>query len=986
MTTTRKKLSLAFGTLTALLLLLGGVLLAQVRAIQNNVRRQMDVSSPRAAAVREMETHVVSFALDVQSFLHTGDPVFREDATQKATQVEKFLADYERVAAKDTQREMMVARFSASWREYRQFATALMDAPNSQPPREVMARLVTDRMTLEKILKEEMKPEAVATFSNRLTETSDALNRAGALTLFMIVAGTLFAIATSVAASYAVLRSENKLRASADRLRLVTDGAPALISYIDAQFHYRNVNKLWAEWFARSESTVEGRPVREVLGEKAWLVVQPMMARALAGESVTFERELRYRDDGLRWLQTTYAPDRDEAGSVRGFVAHATDISQRKQAELELQQAHEKLQESEARFRALFESAPVGIAQGDVTTMEFLSANQRYCDIIGYTRDDLRTLNFKQFTHPDDLQADLDNMARLLAGECRQYTMEKRFIRKDGSVVWGSLTVAALWEPGEKPVHYMAVLADITARKQAEQALQQAHAELEHRVAERTAELLTTNWKLSNEVNERKQAEVALRNSEHRFRSIYANAPTGIAITGMDGRFIQCNPSYSQIIGYSEKELCAINFSSLIHPEDKAENLTYVRRLLDDEIASFGMENRYVRKNGDVVWVHKFVSSLQDEQGRSTHIIALVTDITERKLADMALRESEERFRQVTEAIAQVFWMTDVDKNKMLYVSPGYERIWGRTCQSLLDSPRDWLEAVHPADRERIRDATLTRQATCEYDLEFRIHRPDGEERWIHDRAFPIHNAAGEVHRIAGIADDITERKRLQDEIEGASQRERERLGRDLHDGLSQLLVGARLKTDSLVKKLADQSPENVPRAKAIASLMARAVEESNNLARGLDPVAEVPEGLMNALTQLADSMDKLFGTDSACDFPSPVLVRNHTTATELFRIAQEATNNAIKHGRPGTIRIGLTEESGQIILTVISDGVPFPKLNNETGMGLKTMAYRAERISATLTVAPGAEGGTIMRCALANTPEPAAHSATQPVAKATTR
>ncbi len=124
-----------------------------------------------------------------------------------------------------------------------------------------------------------------------------------------------------------------------------------------------------------------------------------------------------------------------------------------------------------------------------------------------------------------------------------------------------------------------------------------------------------------------------------------------------------------------------------------------------------------------------------------------------------ALRESEARFRQLAENIREVFWMTDVRKNQMIYVSPGYEAIWGRSCQSLYDSPRDWVSALHEEDRERVLKAALANQVSGKYDETYRIVRPDGSIRWIHDRAFPVRDEAGEVYRITGIAEDITERK-----------------------------------------------------------------------------------------------------------------------------------------------------------------------------------------------------------------------------------
>ena len=137
---------------------------------------------------------------------------------------------------------------------------------------------------------------------------------------------------------------------------------------------------------------------------------------------------------------------------------------------------------------------------------------------------------------------------------------------------------------------------------------------------------------------------------------------------------------------------------------------------------------------------------------------------------NVALQESEERFRQLAENIREVFWMTDTQKNEMIYVSPGYEAIWGRSCRRLYESPRDWVEALHPEDRARVLEAALEKQVRGEYDEEYRIVRPDGSIRWIHDRAFPVRNEAGKVYRVTGIAEDITERKMAERRLEARNE------------------------------------------------------------------------------------------------------------------------------------------------------------------------------------------------------------------------
>lgn len=143
----------------------------------------------------------------------------------------------------------------------------------------------------------------------------------------------------------------------------------------------------------------------------------------------------------------------------------------------------------------------------------------------------------------------------------------------------------------------------------------------------------------------------------------------------------------------------------------------------------------------------------------------LASQIAARVQIEYALRDSEERFRQLAEHIREVFWVRGIDEERVLYVSPAYEELWGRSLQSLLDQPLEWLEAVHPDDRRRVQAAYLRKLDSGFFDEEYRIVRPDGAVRWIWDRGFPIRDAAGHVYRIAGLAEDITARKLAEDQL-----------------------------------------------------------------------------------------------------------------------------------------------------------------------------------------------------------------------------
>ncbi len=175
-----------------------------------------------------------------------------------------------------------------------------------------------------------------------------------------------------------------------------------------------------------------------------------------------------------------------------------------------------------------------------------------------------------------------------------------------------------------------------------------------------------------------------------------------------------------------------------------------------------------IRHGGDVLGVMEFFSRIiqpPDEEllQMLASIGSQIGQFMVRKQAEESLRETKERFRQLAEHIREVFWMTDPEKNQIIYISPGYEDTWGRSRGSLIQAPRSWLEAIHPDDRNRVQQAALSKQVTGDYDEEYRIIRPDGTLRWIQDRGFPIRDGSGRVYRIAGIAEDITERKEAQE-------------------------------------------------------------------------------------------------------------------------------------------------------------------------------------------------------------------------------
>ena len=266
----------------------------------------------------------------------------------------------------------------------------------------------------------------------------------------------------------------------------------------------------------------------------------------------------------------------------------------------------------------------------------------------------------------------------------------------------------------------------------------------------------------------RRKSDESLRQSEERYRRLVDLSPDAVLII-QHGKIVFVNPAGVRLLGArDESEIVGSGPLDFVHPDERAHVMNRMREVLDGSRSASFMERRYIRFDGTPIDVEAAATMYPDPAGPAIQVILL--DITGRKRAVAALRESEERFRQIAETIDEVFWVTTPDKNQMLYVSPAYEKIWGRPCADLYANPRNWLAAIHPDDRDRVIHSALTRQADGSYDELYRIVRPDGSERWIRDRAFPIHDDGGAITRIVGLATDSTDRKHVEDEIRSLSE------------------------------------------------------------------------------------------------------------------------------------------------------------------------------------------------------------------------
>ena len=405
--------------------------------------------------------------------------------------------------------------------------------------------------------------------------------------------------------------------------------------------------------------------------------------------------------------------------------------------------ALEQLRQNEARYRLLFENSPLPKWLFDNETLRILEVNNAAVHHYGYSRAELLRMTVRDIRPPEDVPRLLERLQNRGAGISDDGIWRHR--KKDGTVIDVQVTST------------------------------------EFPLAGRPARLV-----VAEDVTHRRKSEEALKASEERFRAIFEQAAVGMAeLDPVTGSFLRVNQKLCEISGYTRDELLAKNWLELVHPEETESVRERIQQVMGGDDRPISRERRFVRKDGALVWGRVTGSRSAHPQGGAT-LVAIVEDVTasreakdallasEQRLrsADAARRETEQRFGELAAAVREVFWMNSPDEGKVLYVSPAYDRVWGRSGQRLLESPRDWMDAIHPEDRRRVSDAVQKRQAAGTYDEEYRIIRPDGTVRWIRDRASPVHDASGRVARIAGVAEDITERRGLEDQLRQAQKME----------------------------------------------------------------------------------------------------------------------------------------------------------------------------------------------------------------------
>jgi PAS domain S-box-containing protein len=514
---------------------------------------------------------------------------------------------------------------------------------------------------------------------------------------------------------------EDALRHREKQLRQITDALPVYISYLNPDQHYEFVNKIYEERFGCPREQIQGKHIREILGEKTYNDIQHYLEQALSGEFTAYSIEqIDTPNGGKRHLDVTLVPDFDDASQVRGCYSLIVDVTARKQAEEELRIAHQQL-----AFH--IENSPLGTIVWD-REFRVQQWSKQAEQMFGWSESEVvgKTMTDWQFIYEGDRDRVCQMAEEILASRQATDICHNRNYAKDGTILDCEWYNSVLYDEQGNLVTWLSQVQNVTARKQAEE---------------------------------------ALRQSEQRFRGAFATSAVGMNITSPDGNYLQVNSSFCRMLGYTESEILKRTFQDITHPDDLLIDLDYIRRLSRGEIPYYHLEKRYFHRDGHIIWVLLSVSLVRDRDQQPLYFIAQIQDITERQQAEEALRQSEATKNQILKAIPDlIVWMNAdgtcidiIEGSDCLSIIPRIEGI-GKNLYDIFPTETanqrlHWIEMALRTGDVQVFEQQITLQSDVRYE-EIRV-------------------VAVGSDRVLVIVRDITLRKRAELALQASAERER---------------------------------------------------------------------------------------------------------------------------------------------------------------------------------------------------------------------
>jgi PAS domain S-box-containing protein len=714
------------------------------------------------------------------------------------------------------------------------------------------------------------------------------------------------------------------VQANADaRLRALTEHALEIITVQDDNGAFTYANEAVVRHLGYSASELLGRNANEFLHPDDATTMRERFRRIIANEDDAnerhrFEYRFRHRNGSWCWLESV-AVNALGNPAVHGIIAHSRDINLRKANERILSLNH-------ARYRTVAD-----LSEG--TVYEYLmTAEGEYelewtfgCErVYGCNEEEYRRRGWQSFLVGENWESDsLARTQRYLAGETVTFTA--RILRADGHHRWIEVRNRPIADPGTgKFSRLVGVAVDVTERKIAADALRES----EFRY--RTVAELTSGFVYEATVDELGEAQV-----------------------------VWASPGWQKFFGGPFEELNRQGWRNFFLPVDHAGAIRRRQRLRSGE--STEMEMRLRTLDGSTRWVHMANQPIIAGDGVITRYIGVVHDITDRKTNEEVLRTQALAIEVMNEGVV----LSDATGHIHM-TNPAFDRMFRREPGELLGKHLDQIPCDPPLDRriaEFADDPGARAGAPLVSELTVR-GTGEGEATLFVEAAITSLVLGGERYWLT-MLQDATLRRQLEREVLEVSNREQQRIGNDLHDGLGQELTGIALLLRGLENRAEREAPSLSPAIEEVALLVNDAIFTTRALARGLSPVTFDRGGLAFALEELARRLSATFHIDVRCEADHSI-ERGLTSANalHLYRIAQEAVTNAAQHGHAEHVQISLCHDADRGLLRIEDNGTGFnPAVHQSKGLGLRIMHYRTQMMAGSLRIEAARPHGTAVFC-----------------------
>ncbi len=520
-------------------------------------------------------------------------------------------------------------------------------------------------------------------------------------------------------------KSEEALRESEERYRLLAENVKDIIWTRDMNLKLTYTSPSVLEMSGYSVDEVMSMSLEESLTPASLELIRPVLDKVRAGaekgqgdlpDVVVLELDLLHKNGSIVPVEMKVNMLHDSEGRPLGFLGVTRDITERKKADNTLRQ-------SEERYRELFENANDIIYTHDLTG-NFTSINKAAERITGYALQEILKMNIVQVLAPGYRET-ARQMIEQKVKEGGETRYDLAIIAKDGHEVLLEVNTRIIYEDG-KHVGVQGIARDIT---------------------------------------ERKRMEEALRENEERFRTVFEGTGIGIALVGFDQEVLSINPAFEHTLGYSFEEFSKLTNSGYLHPDDAMVDAKLYMEMLKGKRDHYTLDKRYIRKDGQVIWGRQNLSVIRDAGGKPRYFIAMVEDITERKKADEALRESERRLKDAMVLGNSGYWEFDVDMQKLVWSDQTF-RLFER--DPSLGAPSVEEEAAYYSPEQAVKlseygQRAIEKRESIEYD--FVTTLPSGKSAYMTGFMRPVSDYSGKVVKLFGVFHDITERKRIENAL-----------------------------------------------------------------------------------------------------------------------------------------------------------------------------------------------------------------------------